>query len=115
MSLSFAALEAETCVEHRPVRLRIMAGLRRVLVQAFVPWKLLTVDEKVIKNIFLNLARTKRQKPLKRMRAWSLVVLALWFFTLCLKPVKAAGGGACEVIAHKSDAAVHTESIPASF
>ena len=96
-----------------------MAGLRRVLVQAFVPWKLLTVDEKVIKNIFLiNLARTKvskRQKPLKRMRTWSLVVLALWFFTLCLKPVKAAGGGACEVIAHKSDAAVHTESIPASF
>ena len=35
------------------------------------------------------------------MRAWSLVVLALCFFTLCLKPVKAAGNGTLEVIMPK--------------
>ena len=38
------------------------------------------------------------------MRTCSLVVLALWFFTLCLKPVQAAGSGTLEVIIHKSDA-----------
>ena len=41
---------------------------------------------------------------LRRMRTRSLVVLALWFFTLCLKPVKAAGSGTLEVIMHNSDA-----------
>ena len=35
------------------------------------------------------------------MRAWSLVFLALWFFTLRLKPVNAAGSGTLEVIMPK--------------
>ena len=35
---------------------------------------------------------------------WSPVVLALWFFALCLKPVQAAGSRTLEVIIHQSDA-----------
>ena len=47
------------------------------------------------------------------MRTWSLVVLALWFLTMRLKPVKAAGGGTVEVITHKNGA-VHGKQ-PTSF
>ena len=41
------------------------------------------------------------------------MVLALWFFTLCLKPVEATGSGTFEVAMHKSDA-VHGKQ-PASL
>ena len=50
---------------------------------------------------YINFLRTRMRTW---MRTWSLVVLALWFFALCLKPVKAAGSGTLEVIMHKSGA-----------
>ena len=51
------------------------------------------------------------------MRAWSLVFLAWWFFTLCLKPVRAAGSGDLEVIMPRRVAlsVVYTETTSASF
>ena len=57
-------------------------------------------------NFFANFEHERKEYVEDRMRtrSTSLVVLALWFFTLCLKPVKAAGSGTLEVIMHKSDA-----------
>ena len=46
------------------------------------------------------------------MRTWSLVVLALWFLTMCLKPVQAAGGEAAAVITHKNGAAHGKQPAP---
>ena len=46
-----------------------------------------------------------RTRMRTRMRTWSLVVLALWFLTLCPEPVKATGSETMEVITHTSDAA----------
>ena len=40
------------------------------------------------------------------------MVLALWFLTMCLKPVEAAGGGTVEVITHRSELCTESSQRP---